>query len=189
MTVPRAERPAAMVAAYAAGATLAEVGQSFSVSRQRVQQILRRVGVTTRGTAETHALRHQQLLESARAAIAEGANVAMIAAGLGVSSKQARRLAQDAGAPQSLSGVLLRRYCPAGHDRWAPDGTYPRSRNACRRCRLASTAAWKARQLRNDPTYAERRREQQRQSSVAYRARQRADARRPANTTEKETGS
>lgn len=55
---------------YATGATLQEVGERFGLSRERVRQIFQEADLPTRTITETHALRHDRLLERADEVIA-----------------------------------------------------------------------------------------------------------------------
>lgn len=48
---------------YSTGATLEEVGIEFSISRERVRQILREAGISTRSTTETANVRHARIVE------------------------------------------------------------------------------------------------------------------------------
>jgi hypothetical protein len=76
-----------MHAMYSDGATLAEVGRRFDLSRQRVQQIFREADLPTRSITETHTLRHERLLERSdevAAAYAECKDPERVARTLGV---------------------------------------------------------------------------------------------------------
>lgn len=57
------QRTRAMYALYAEGATLEEVGDRFGVTRERVRQIFREAGISTRSIAETSALRQDRLVD------------------------------------------------------------------------------------------------------------------------------
>jgi len=56
------QRTREMYALYANGATLEEVGVRFGLTRERVRQIFREAGISTRSTTETHTLRHDRMV-------------------------------------------------------------------------------------------------------------------------------
>jgi hypothetical protein len=57
------ERTRQMRAVYVQGLTLEQVGEQFGLTRERVRQIFREAGLSTRSTRETRALRAKQILE------------------------------------------------------------------------------------------------------------------------------
>lgn len=56
------QRTREMYALYAEGATLEEVGAHFGITRERVRQVFREAGISTRSNTETHTLRHDRLV-------------------------------------------------------------------------------------------------------------------------------
>jgi len=58
-----------MYALYVGGATLEEVGARFGITRERVRQVFREAGISTRSITETHVLRHDRLVNQRGAEI------------------------------------------------------------------------------------------------------------------------
>jgi hypothetical protein len=57
-------RTRSMYEMYATGATLEEVGARFGITRERVRQVFREAGISTRSLQQTYALRREQLIEA-----------------------------------------------------------------------------------------------------------------------------
>lgn len=69
---PMDDRTKAMYRTYEAGATLAEIGERYGVSRERVRQLFRDAGLPTRSIGEAAALKHRRLFGANREAIVNG---------------------------------------------------------------------------------------------------------------------
>ncbi len=57
-------RTRSMYELYVTGATLEEVGERFGITRERVRQVFREAGISTRSLQQTYALRREQLIQA-----------------------------------------------------------------------------------------------------------------------------
>jgi hypothetical protein len=89
---------------YAAGATLAEIGAAYGLSRERVRQILRNAGVPARPISQTAEIRRARQLEQARETV-----TAMYA-----ETYDARLVAQRLKIPISVVQEIVKERFPKG---------------------------------------------------------------------------
>lgn len=93
------QRVKEMYSSYEAGATLEEIAVRFGISRERVRQLFRQAGLSTRSVREAAALKHRLLVDANRDGIVsafEGGKTAEnIAADLGLSLKLVREVLDE----------------------------------------------------------------------------------------------
>jgi hypothetical protein len=88
-----------MYSSYEAGATLEEIAGRFGISRERVRQLFREAGLSTRSVGEAAALKHRLLVDTNRdgivSAFETGKTAEIIAADLGLSVTLVREVLNE----------------------------------------------------------------------------------------------
>jgi hypothetical protein len=87
---------------YSRGATLAEVGDAFGLSRERVRQLLVESGVRTRGTGETLALQRSRELSESRGKVCSAFD----------EMRDTRRVSKHLGIPHAVVKAIVKDHFP-----------------------------------------------------------------------------